>query len=653
MKREIVFILGDDPYEAPRFSSMSRDEDGNTYVVLESTVIPRRLVKINPYGGVTVLCTAQAEGDWSGVPMAQLICEKDGPLYFSDRFGNTGYGLIRSLTRSGQIRWSIDFPATNPLRPEALVEGTDGSLYGMGNGTFFRLSKMGSITPLVTSSSLTNCNSLIQGKDGSFYSVHTTWYNDTNHSTITGTVYRLNAVNRTMTHLCDLPENHAGFVMRMIQSDDSSFFVWPVYQPLIHLSHDGTLLWTNDRDTGFAFTTAAMLKRGTNDWLAVTGYPGSALWRVTSTNYTKLWSTNLETFGATDAIKGPDGNIYASDGTYDGIMHNVLFRFTEVFSPSITTFQPKTVFGTFGAPLTATGYGENLHYQWQRNGTNIVGATTSRFVPYTAGSYQLRVSNTNGVAVTPHITVVGPYQVQKLHWQNTNGTLVQWGMYRTDYINVYSSGKIDPSWQMVGQADFNSDGKTDYLFQNGNGQLVTWFMNDTALLRTDLVNTQYALTGWRVKGLNDFNGDGQTDLLLQNGTGAPMVRYMKGGTNVQGSVYLQGLATSGTIVGMADINADGYKDIITQDSSGRVQVCFMNGLTITRTEYLREGKAVALGWTICALADMNADGRTDILLQDSTGRIAVWLMNKTAYLGTVMLRDGISSGPGWKIVGPK
>ena len=37
----------------------------------------------------------------------------------------------------------------------------------------------------------------------------------------------------------------------------------------------------------------------------------------------------------------------------------------------------------------------------------------------------------------------------------------------------------EPSWHIVGAADYNGDGKSDILWQNDNGQASIWLMNGT------------------------------------------------------------------------------------------------------------------------------------------------------------------------------
>jgi hypothetical protein len=85
------------------------------------------------------------------------------------------------LTLSGQYRLLYTFPKDNNSQPIALIEGSDGNLYGatLGNGfaggysQLFRVAKSGQYTLLYAMKNLTadgGCScSLVQGSDGIIY----------------------------------------------------------------------------------------------------------------------------------------------------------------------------------------------------------------------------------------------------------------------------------------------------------------------------------------------------------------------------------------------------------------------------------------------------------------------------------------------------
>ncbi|MEE9913678.1 MAG: FG-GAP-like repeat-containing protein [Deltaproteobacteria bacterium] len=98
-----------------------------------------------------------------------------------------------------------------------------------------------------------------------------------------------------------------------------------------------------------------------------------------------------------------------------------------------------------------------------------------------------------------------------------------------------------------------------------------------------------------------------------------------------------------------DFNADGRTDILLRNTtSGKNLVWFMNGVTRLSYAYLTD--VTNLAWTIVGTGNFNADGKTDILWRNtSTGQNLVWFMNNIsrtslAYIPTV-------SDQAWTIVG--
>ena len=51
-------------------------------------------------------------------------------------------------------------------------------------------------------------------------------------------------------------------------------------------------------------------------------------------------------------------------------------------------------------------------------------------------------------------------------------------------IGSASLGNPGPSWHVMGIGDYNSDGKSDVLFQNTSGEVVIWEVNGTSVIAT-------------------------------------------------------------------------------------------------------------------------------------------------------------------------
>ncbi len=72
------------------------------------------------------------------------------------------------------------------------------------------------------------------------------------------------------------------------------------------------------------------------------------------------------------------------------------------------------------------------------------------------------------------------------------------------------------SWSIVGQRDFNGDGKADLLWRDTSGNIAIWLMNGLSILQAGGLGNMP--TNWSVAGTGDFNGDGKGD--ISGGTAA-------------------------------------------------------------------------------------------------------------------------------------
>jgi hypothetical protein len=165
-------------------------------------------------------------------------------------------------------------------------------------------------------------------------------------------------------------------------------------------------------------------------------------------------------------------------------------------------------------------------------------------------------------------------------WRNTNGDLAIWLMSaqsgNAQVLSSFDFGVVPTSWQLVGQRDFNRDGKADLLWQNTNGDTSIWLMNGTQVATT--VDLGVVANGWSIVGTGDFNGDGYGDILWRN-------------TNGDTSVWLMtGTATQVQLLSATDL-----------------------GL-------------VPANWSVAQTGDFNRDGKADILWHNTNGDTSIWLM---------------------------
>jgi hypothetical protein len=88
------------------------------------------------------------------------------------------------------------------------------------------------------------------------------------------------------------------------------------------------------------------------------------------------------------------------------------------------------------------------------------------------------------------------------HWQHklragSTGQTAIWYLNNNVLIGHAFGPTLSPGWSLVGVADFNGDGKPDYLLCNPNtGQTVIWYLNNNVL-----IGQAYGPTLWSGWGL--------------------------------------------------------------------------------------------------------------------------------------------------------
>ena len=94
-----------------------------------------------------------------------------------------------------------------------------------------------------------------------------------------------------------------------------------------------------------------------------------------------------------------------------------------------------------------------------------------------------------------------------------------------------------------------------------------------------------------------------------------------------------------------DFNADDVSDVLWRDTSGNIALWLMNGGVI--------GSSLSLGnvptsWSIVGQRDFNGDGKADILWRNTSGATVIWLMNGGTFVSSVSLGTVTTD---WSVVG--
>ena len=223
----------------------------------------------------------------------------------------------------------------------------------------------------------------------------------------------------------------------------------------------------------------------------------------------------------------------------------------------------------------------------------------------------------------------------------------------------------DPDWAIVGYGDFNGDKKTDFVWRNARtGENSIWYLNGKDFAGGDSQvilgrDYDYLLTvgdrNWTIEGVGDFNGDQKSDLIWRNlATGQNIIWFMNGknflggGSTAQDWVdgrdyrYLRPISDRAwKIEAVADMNGDGRSDLIWRNyATGDNAIWYINDTNFTPT-----GSQAVLGidyvfffplnnsnWHVEAATDLNNDGKNDIVWRNyATGRNSVWYFDGSRF----------------------
>jgi uncharacterized protein YbdZ (MbtH family) len=168
---------------------------------------------------------------------------------------------------------------------------------------------------------------------------------------------------------------------------------------------------------------------------------------------------------------------------------------------------------------------------WYVKGATLLGAGNGPTVP--AGWNVVGVFGFNG-ATNADLLLFKPATGQTLIWR-LNGL--------TPPASAVAGPTIPSGWSIGGVADFNRDGTADYLlFKPATGQTVVWYLaweaSSASYRLAGAGNGPTVPAGWTLAGAADFNRDGRPDYVL-----------FKPATSATVIWYLDGLAQTGMTIG--------------------------------------------------------------------------------------------------------
>jgi hypothetical protein len=251
-------------------------------------------------------------------------------------------------------------------------------------------------------------------------------------------------------------------------------------------------------------------------------------------------------------------------------------------------------------------------------------------VTYNSGgprTVSLVVADVNGDGV-PDLVVANQCFSQRNCASGGVGVLLGNGNGTFQVALTYSTGLRPASSVVVG--DVNGDGKPDLVVTTSNPGSVGVLLGNGDGTFQPVVT--YAASGPEAAAIADINGDGNPDVLVADTSGAGVLLGNGDGTFQPEVMYSSGGLTPTSIVS-ADLNGDGKQDLVVMNfDSGNVGVLLGNGDGTFQTA-VTYGGADGSGTPSVAVADVNGDGKLDLLVvnfcvdKNCDGGIGVFLGN--------------------------
>ena len=224
--------------------------------------------------------------------------------------------------------------------------------------------------------------------------------------------------------------------------------------------------------------------------------------------------------------------------------------------------------------------------------------------------------------------------------------------------HTFSTGSCPLSFSL---GDVNCDGRPDLLVANDGSSTVSVLLNTTAAGATtpSFAAQQTFATGSQpfAVGLADVNGDGLPDLVVANNgsnTVSVLLNTTAAGATTASFAAQQTFATGSgpRSVALADVNGDGRPDLIVADGGSNTLSVLLNttaaGETATSFAPQQTFATGSLPLSV-ALADVNGDGRPDLTVANYNSNTVSVLLNTTAAGATTLsfaVQQSFAAGSG-------